>query len=149
MTYECSHEVNLKVLQELFGETEDLELLWPKVKRPFDFEQWSGAFSSHKDNRSIIFFIEENKRIGHVALLRNQSGQLSICFVYLVPNKRGTGLAKQMLEISEKIAFETLNAKKLTLVVRDYNPKAYKLYLTSGYRETSRRDTAIYMEKDL
>jgi len=42
----------------------------------------------------------------------------------------------------------TFGAKRLRLVVRDYNPKALKCYLHCGFKETERDGTLIRMAKD-
>jgi hypothetical protein len=53
-----------------------------------------------------------------------------------------------MVAALEDYAIRTFGAKRLRLVVRDYNPRALKCYLNSGFKETGRDGTLITMEKD-
>ena len=58
--------------------------------------------------------------------------------LYLVPEARGQGLGRQLLQEAEALA-ESRGARALHLVVRPENAAALALYLHTGFKETERR----------
>lgn len=143
-----SHQPSLTALENLFGHSEDLALVWPKAIQPFNHEQWSNMFQVHPDNLSLLFS-ENGQVVGHTALLRRSETVFTLSFVYLAPEWRGRGIASTMINQTESVLRSSYTANELQLVVRDYNPRAHKLYVKHGFKEISRDGTAIIMCKTL
>ena len=136
-------------IASLISTKEDLFLVWPIARWPFDHRQWAEVLDPGKGN--VSFLIREGgKSIGHAALLnRGLPDTCTVAFLYLLPDHRSQGLGRRMLAALEDYAMRAFDAKRLSLVVRDYNPKALKCYLHCGFKETGREGTLITMEKDL
>lgn len=128
---------------------DDLFLVWPVARWPFDHQQWAEVLDSGKGNLSFIIR-EGAHSIGHAALLNKGVPNVNtIAFLYLLPDYRSQGLGRLMITELEDYAKKTLDAKRLRLVVRDYNPRALKCYRHCGFMEIGRDGTLITMEKYL
>jgi RimJ/RimL family protein N-acetyltransferase len=136
-------------IASLISTKDDLFLVWPIAKWPFDHRQWEEVLDPGKGNVSFII-CEGTKSVGHAALLnKGVPDTYSVSFLYLLPDYRLQGLGRRMVAALENYAMRTFGAKRLRLVVRDYNPKALKCYLHCGFKETGRDGTLISMEKEL
>jgi hypothetical protein len=79
-------------LGALLFDKDDLLLVWPEAKFPFDGEQWRERLSSHPGNRSY-FVAFDSQTIGHVALLETDEARtLAVSYVFIKPEYRGPGL---------------------------------------------------------
>jgi RimJ/RimL family protein N-acetyltransferase len=135
-------------IASLISNKDDLFLVWPIAKWPFDHQQWAEALDPGKGNVSFII-CERGKPVGHAALLnKGAPDTYTISFLYLLPDYRSQGMGRCVVAALEDYALRTFGAKRLLLVVRDYNPRALKCYLHSGFKETGREGTLITMEKD-
>ena len=133
----------------LITNKDDMFLVWPVAKWPFDSAQWMEALDLSKGHRSFIVH-ERGKPIGHAALRkRDAPGCYMVSFLYLLPEHRAKGLGRHMVAALEQYAAQRLGANKLQLVVRDYNQRAIRCYLQCGFREMGRDGTRIDMEKKL
>lgn len=142
-----NHPLDLEELGRMLADKEDLHLVWPMARHPFDPEQWRNVLTEHPD--TLSFFVEHlGERIGHGALMgTDQAGRFGISYLYLAPALRGQGLGRQFMEALETQARNVLSANELTLVVRTNNPRAYRVYKRAGYEETGREGTRITMRK--
>ena len=135
-------------IASLISDKDDLFLVWPIAKWPFDHRQWAEVLDPGKGNISFIIR-EGGKSVGHAALLnKGVPDTYTVSFLYLLPDYRSQGLGRCMVAALEDYAIRTFGAKMLRLVVRDYNPRALKCYLRCGFKETGRDGTLITMEKD-
>ena len=136
-------------IASLISTRDDMFLVWPIAKWPFDHRQWAEALDPGKGNVSFIIR-EGGKPVGHAALLNKEvPDTCTVSFLYLLPEYRSQGLGRRMVAALEDYAILTFGAKRLRLVVRDYNSRALKCYLHCEFKETGRDGTLITMEKDL
>ncbi len=136
-------------ISALITNQDDLFLVWPLARYPFDHEQWQEQLNPNKGHKSFLITLKNNI-IGHAALLAaEESGVYKVGFLYLQPEYRSRGLGSEMLNLLEQYAIKNLQGQKLTLVVRDYNPRAIQCYLKNGFKEYGREGTLIKMEKYL
>jgi ribosomal protein S18 acetylase RimI-like enzyme len=141
--------LDTKAIADLITAQNDLHLVWPIAKYPFDHSQWEEVLDPEEGNKSFLVY-DGDKRIGHAALRTTDSPRVyAVSFLYLIPELRRQGLGRAMLESLEQYARESLSAKKLILVVRTYNPSAVKCYTACGFEENSRDGTLIRMSKVL
>ena len=141
--------LNTDTIANLISDQDDLYLVWPKAKYPFDHEQWREVLNPEIGHVPFLIYMNQ-LIIGHAALGKTlDEGVYSVSFLYLSPHCRSQGLGTEMIFFLEKYAKEHLEAKKLSLVVRTYNPRAHKCYLKCGFQEESREDTLIKMSKIL
>lgn len=139
--------LDTSIIEKLITNKDDMLLVWPKAKFPFEHEQWRDVLT--KDNKNVSLLLYENDiLIGQGALIKTENeDEFSVSFLYIVPELRSKSYGERMILLFEKYAKEKLNAKRLRLVVRTYNPRAMKCYTKCGYKEAWREDTLIRMEK--
>ena len=141
--------LDTSIIADLITDPDDLHLVWPKAKWPFDHGQWQKVLGPEEGNKSFLVY-EGSKLIGHAALRKTEEpGVYSLNYLYLLPQMRSRGLGEKMVGLLEQYAREELSAKKLVLVTRTYNPGARKCYSKCGFREYSREVTLIKMCKVL
>ena len=141
--------LDTKAIADLITGQNDLHLVWPMAKYPFDHSQWEKALDPEEGNRSF-FVYEGNLRVGHAALRTTDNPKVyAVSFLYLIPDMRSKGLGQGITEFLERYARERLSATKLILVVRTYNLSALKCYNKCGFGEDSREGTLIRMSKVL
>lgn len=141
--------LNTNIIAELISEPNDLYLVWPNAKFPFDHEQWKEVLSPETGNVPFLCY-EDNQLIGHAALCKTENeGTFSLSFLFINPQIRSKGYGEKMITLLEDYARVYLSAKKLLLVVRTYNPRAQRCYTKCGFKEDCREDTLIRMSKIL
>ncbi len=141
--------LDTQVIASLISDREDLHLVWPKAKWPFDHDQWRGVLDPDAGNKPFLVF-EGGQLIGHAALRKTEESDVyAVSFLYLLPRLRSQGLGENIIGLLEQYATEKLSAKKLTLVARAYNPMALRCYTKCGFKEYSREETLIRMSKVL
>jgi ribosomal-protein-alanine N-acetyltransferase len=139
--------LDTNIIADLITDADDLHLVWPKAKWPFDHLQWQEVLDPRAGNKSLLVY-QGSVLIGHAALRKTEEpGVYSLNYLYLLPQMRSKGLGEKMVGLLEKYAREELSAKKLVLVTRTYNPRARKCYAKCGFREYSREVTLIRMFK--
>jgi RimJ/RimL family protein N-acetyltransferase len=141
--------LDTQVIASLISDREDLHLVWPAAKWPFEHEQWQKVLDPGVGNKPFLVY-QDDQLIGHAAIRRSEEpGVYSLNYLYLLPQMRSKGLGQKMVGLLEQYAKEELSAKKLVLVTRTYNPRARKCYSKCGFREYSREVTLIRMAKVL
>jgi RimJ/RimL family protein N-acetyltransferase len=141
--------LDISRIASLVSTRDDLFLVWPMAKWPFDKQQWEDALDPAKGNVSFIVR-EGGKSVGHAALRnKGEPETYMVSFLYLLPAYRSRGMGRRMVAALEGYAMRRFGVKRLRLVVRDYNPRALKCYLHCGFKETGRDGTRIDMQKDL
>jgi RimJ/RimL family protein N-acetyltransferase len=139
--------LDTNVIADLITNPDDLYLVWPKAKYPFDNEQWREVLNPDAGN--VPFLVYNNSQlIGHAALLSTEDANtFTVGYLYIKPNLRSKGMGEEMINLLEQYAKDYLQAKKLCLVVRTYNPRAQRCYSKCGFLEDGREDTLIKMSK--
>jgi RimJ/RimL family protein N-acetyltransferase len=141
--------LDTQVIASLISDREDLHLVWPKAKWPFDHDQWREVLDPDAGNKPFLVF-EGEQLIGHAALRKTEESDVyAVSFLYLLPRLRSQGLGENIIGLLEQYATEKLSAKKLTLVARAYNPMALRCYTKCDFKEYSREATLIKMFKKL
>ena len=141
--------LNTQAVAKLISDREDLFLVWPLAKYPFDHDQWMAVLNPQMGNKPFLVYDDEGI-IGHAALCVTEEPHVfSISFLYLAPHLRSQGLGKKLLALLEEYARKRLTAEKLVLVARSYNPRALHCYTQCGFQEISRQETLIRMSKTL
>ena len=141
--------LDTQVIASLISDREDLHLVWPKAKWPFDHDQWREVLDPDAGNKPFLVF-EGGQLIGHAALRKTEESDVyAVSFLYLLPRLRSQGLGENIIGLLEQYATEKLSAKKLTLVARAYNPMALRCYTKCDFKEYSREATLIKMFKKL
>ena len=141
--------LDTNIIADLISDYDDLHLVWPNAKWPFDHAQWQKVLDPESGHKSFLVY-EDNELIGHSAIRRTEEpGVYSINYLYLLPHMRSRGLGAKMMGLLEQYAREELSASKLVLVTRTYNPGARKCYSKCGFREYSREVTLVRMSKVL
>ena len=137
------------LVANLINDRDDLYLVWPKARWPFDHEQWQEVLNPEAGNTPFLVY-QGRRLIGHAALRKTEVSQIYIIsFLYIVPELRSRGLGARMIVLLERYAQKTLSATKLILVTRTYNPGAIRCYAKCGFQEVSRDGTLIEMSKEL
>ena len=141
--------LDTQVIASLMSARQDLYLVWPLAKWPFDHDQWREVLDPNAGNKPFLVYQGE-QLIGHAALRTTEdSGVYIVSYLYLLPQLRSQGLGETMIGLLEQYATEKLSAKKLILVARTYNPMALRCYTKCGFQEDSREETLIRMSKVL
>ncbi|MDH3557649.1 MAG: GNAT family N-acetyltransferase [Deltaproteobacteria bacterium] len=141
--------LNTQIIASLISDREDLHLVWPVAKWPFDHDQWREVLNPDAGNKPFLVF-EGEQLIGHAALRKTEESDVyAVSFLYLLPRLRSQGLGENIIGLLEQYATEKLSVKKLILVARTYNPMALRCYTKCGFKEYSREETLIRMSKVL
>ncbi len=141
--------LDIQIIADLITDPEDLKLVWPLARYPFDHEQWAEVLDPGSGSRPFLIY-EENRLMGHAALRKTEEPLVyAVSFLYIVPQLRSKGLGRELIGLVEKYAVERLAAAKLILKVRTYNPGAFRCYSKCGFQEYGREGTLIKMSKTL
>jgi RimJ/RimL family protein N-acetyltransferase len=135
-------------LGALLFDKDDLLLVWPEARFPFDREQWRERLSLHPGNRSY-FVALDGQTIGHVALLETDEARtFAVSYVFIKPEYRGRGVGIRLMALVEREA-KKLGARDLRLRVRTYNPRARRVYEAAGFTQSAQTGTLVVMRKQL
>ncbi|MEE9508648.1 MAG: hypothetical protein V3V44_05100, partial [Anaerolineales bacterium] len=63
--------LDTQVIASLISDREDLHLVWPKAKWPFDHDQWREVLDPDAGNKPFLVF-EGEQLIGHAALRKTE-----------------------------------------------------------------------------
>ena len=137
------------VVANLINDRDDLYLVWPQAKWPFEHDQWQEVLDPEVGNTPFLVY-DGSKLIGHAAIRKTDQRKVyKISFLYLVPQLRSKGFGKKLMTLLEQYARKNLFAEKLILVTRTYNPGAIRCYAKCGFQEYGRDGTLIEMSKEL
>jgi ribosomal protein S18 acetylase RimI-like enzyme len=135
------------MIKHLFTNKEDLKLASPKSKFPFCEDEWEALFAQDPENSSLLFKLQ-GKIIGHIAFLP-KAEDLYLCYVILLPEFRGKGIAEKMMTEAEEFCRLNYPHPELHLNVKKDNLRAIKLYLKQGYETYAEQDENFKMKKKL
>lgn len=88
-----------------------------------------------------------NTVVGHISLgsISQKNSSARISRVFITPEARGQGFARQMLTQALRFGFEELNLHRIDLGVYDFNKAAIAAYTKAGMqREGCSRDILLY-----
>jgi RimJ/RimL family protein N-acetyltransferase len=141
--------LDTQIVADLITDPDDLHLVWPQARWPFDHVQWQEVLDPDGGNKPFLVY-DGSQLIGHAVLRRTDELQVyKISFLYLLPQLRSKGLGEELMALLEQYAKKRLSAEKLILVTRTYNPAAIRCYTKCGFHEYNRRGTLIEMSKVL
>ena len=145
----ANHPLDLITLGRLLSDKDELFLVWPDARFPFDPEQWRERLSARPGNRSY-FVADDGEIIGHAALQHtDEPDVLAVSYLYIRPDRRGRGFGRELIALLEAEARTSPNVQALKLRVRTYNPRALHIYETSGFALAEQDGTLVLMRKDL
>lgn len=139
---------DLLPLTHLLTDEEDLALVNPNAKHPFDPLEWQEKWLAEPDDASYYLLDETGREVGFFALRVGVGPEVRhLAYVYVRPEMRG-GAGHQLAAMAEDKARD-LGALSLTLKVELDNEPALKIYQDAGYEELSRRGGMATMRRDL
>jgi RimJ/RimL family protein N-acetyltransferase len=141
--------LDVAALGALISDRDDLRLVWPEARWPFDGDQWQEILDPGEGH--VSFFVHRDGAVvGHAALRRTDEPRTySVAFLYVRPALRSRGLGQRVVGLLDDYARTRLGAGKLNLHVRSYNERALKCYAKCGFTEESRDGTLITMSREL
>jgi RimJ/RimL family protein N-acetyltransferase len=141
--------IDLVTLSTLLTDKDDLFLVWPEARLPFDPEQWREKLQSRPGNRS--YFVAYNDEIiGHAALLETDDPHvLAVSYLFIRPRHRGRGFGTGLIRLLEDEARKISGTQALRLRVRTYNPRAIRVYEASGFVASEQEGTLLVMRKTI
>lgn len=141
--------LDTQVIAQLMDERDDMYLVWPKARWPFDHKQWHRALDPSKGHHAFLV-MEGDETVGHAALRTfGQPGVYKVSCLYLKRGWRNKSKGQILVRLLEAFARNQLQARRLELVVRDYNPRALSCYRKCGYQITGQEGTLVRMHKTL
>ena len=64
-----NNPLDTNIIAALITDRDDLHLVWPKAKWPFDHAQWQKVLGPKTGNKAFLVF-QGNELIGHAAIYR-------------------------------------------------------------------------------
>ncbi|ETW11956.1 Ribosomal-protein-alanine acetyltransferase [Roseivivax marinus] len=138
----------LITLGEMLTDEDEMKLVNPNAKFPFDPQEWAEKWLNEPDDASFYILDETGQPVGFFALRVGVGPEVRhLTYVFVAPEARG-GAGAQMAALVEQAARQ-LEALTLTLKVETDNEPAHNAYLSAGYEELSRRNGMATMRRDL
>ena len=132
----------------LLVDPDDLALVNPSAKQPFDAMEWLETWLNEPGDAAYYVIDDTGQDVGFFAL-REGIGpeQRHLVFVFLAPHMRG-GTGSELMALIESAAHE-LEALTITLKVELDNAPALALYRGAGFEELGQSGGMATMRKDL
>jgi len=131
---------DLDTIAGLVPNPQELFLVYPNGHYPFTLEQVSDLFNERFEFNVVCI---DDRIVGFANLYQYQPGQYAfIGNVFIVPDCRGQGLGKVMLQYMIKAAFEKYHFSEARLSVFADNERAIALYQQHGFTEYSQEQRA-------
>jgi [ribosomal protein S18]-alanine N-acetyltransferase len=145
----ANRPLDLVTLGDLLSDKDELFLVWPEAKFPFDPEQWRERLLARPGNRSY-FVADDGEIIGHAALQETDEPHVpSMSYLFIRQDRRGHGLGRELIALLEAEARKIAGVQALKLRVRTYNPRAMHLYEAAGFAKAEQDGTLVLMRKRL
>lgn len=139
---------DLAPLARLLKTEDDLALVNPNAKFPFDPLEWREKWLNEPDDASFYLVDETGREVGFFALRVGIGPEVRhLVYVFIEEAARG-GAGKQLTEMAEAAARD-LGALSITLKAETDNEAAMRLYDGAGYEELGRRRGMATMRKDV
>src|SRR4249919_2971077 len=141
--------LDLATLGQLLSDKDELFLVWPEARFPFDAEQWRERLLARPGNRSY-FVADDGEIIGHAALQETDEPQApAMSYLFIRSDRRGRGFGRELIALLEAEARKSPGVQALKLRVRTYNPRAMHLYAAVGFAKFEQDGTLVVMRKSL
>ncbi|EQC49231.1 FR47-like protein [Bacteriovorax sp. BSW11_IV] len=128
-------------ISSLFQSEKEFRLAWPSGKWPLCSEQWQEWMNENSQTQSLclLMFNDKNEVIGHSALKRYKAPPhlCYLCFVYLLPEYRGTGASTRLVDQVIALGHKKWNLQEIHLLVEPENSRAFSFYTRYGFRGLS------------
>ncbi|MGX1309497.1 ribosomal-protein-alanine N-acetyltransferase [Amorphus suaedae] len=139
---------DLAPLARLLTEEDDLALVNPSAKFPFDPLEWREKWLNEPDDESFYLIDGDGREVGFFALRVGIGPEVRhLVYVFIEEAARG-GAGRQLTEMAEAAARD-LGALSITLKAETDNEAAMRLYDGAGYEELGRRRGMATMRKDV
>lgn len=139
---------DLAPLERLLARKDDLGLVDPSARHPFDAEEWYQKWLNEADDESFYLVDDDDCEVGLFAVRVAVGPKVRhLAYVFVAEEMRG-GTGGRLAELAEEAARD-LGALSVTLKVDLDNPAAVKIYHSAGYMELSRRNGMATMRRDL
>lgn len=149
MELRANNPLDTQAIARLIDNADDMHLVWPKARWPFDPSQWRRALDPASGHHPFLLY-EQRRIIGHAALRATRSKSIyTVNYLYLQSRYRSQGRGRTVMTMLEKYAGERLAAQQLNLVVRTYNSRAMACYHKCGFKAAFREGSLIHMTKFL
>ncbi len=136
----------LVTLSEMLTDPDELALVNPNAKHPFDLLEWQEKWLNEPDDASF-YVLDGDAPVGFFALRIGIGPEVRhLTYVYVMPKARG-GAGAEMTALVEEAA-KGLDALSVTLKVETENDPAHRAYLSAGFEELSRRNGMVTMRKE-
>lgn len=135
-------------LVRLFAEEEDLALVNPSAKHPFDPAEWREKWLGEADDAAFFVLDRDGREVGFFALRVGVGPEVRhLAYVFLEEEARG-GAGREVAALVEEAARD-LGALTVTLKVEVDNEPALATYRAAGFEELSRQRGMATMRLDL
>jgi len=139
---------DLGPLARMLDAPEDLALVNPNAKHPFDPLEWQEKWLHEMDDASFYLLDGQGREVGFFALRVGIGPEVRhLTYVFVAPEMRG-GAGARLANLVE-VAARELGALSITLKVEVDNAKALTLYRAAGYEELARRAGMATMRREL
>ena len=134
------------VLNSWFQDPKLLNLVSPKSKYPFFFNDWEKNYKIN--NTKTLILKKKNWIIGQLSLNLKVKGEIHIFHLMIDPKFQRKGLATELIS---KVEREASNIKKeiITLNIFKRNHKAIFLFEKLGYKLNRKKDSYFNYYKDV
>ncbi len=89
---------------------------------------------------------DDGKVIGYASLSIDYVPRIARPYLFLGKEHRNKGYGMQLMAVLLHIAFQEANARKVSLVVYELNPRGQHLYTKMGFKEEGRRREEMYRD---
>ena len=138
----------LITLGEMLTDPNDLALVNPNAKHPFDPLEWQEKWLGDLDDESFYLLDAQGHEVGFFALRVGIGPEVRhLTYVFVDEAMRG-GAGAEVARLTETAA-RGLGALSITLKVELDNAPARNLYLSAGYEELGARNGMATMRRDL
>jgi RimJ/RimL family protein N-acetyltransferase len=142
------HPDEFEPLERLLSDEDDLALVNPNAKRPFDPVEWKEKWLCELDDAAFFVVDGEGREVGFFALRVGVGPEVRhLAYVFLEEEARG-GSGREVAALVEEAARE-LGALTVTLKVEVDNEPALATYRAAGYQTLSERRGMATMRRDL
>jgi len=109
-----------------------------KFRFPLDekqLEDYLRETTGESPSRIVFKSLHSSEVVGHIELnaINRGNGTASICRVFVAPEHRGKGFARDMLRMILNHGFGTLGLRRIDLQVFDFNQPALACYESVGF----------------
>ena len=95
-------------------------------------EEWAITIKESREREFFSAFDEEDNLIGYIRL--SIANDLVMIGIGLEPDMCGKGLGREVVELGLLKSNEIYNGKKVILMVKEFNERAKKCYIKSGFK---------------